>query len=53
MTHLEKEEIRHVLGLLDSMSVVIGIEADSNDFDTCRSWHTHMRKLQLLVLRHH
>ena len=31
MTQLEEEEIRHVSGLLDSASVVVGVEADFNN----------------------
>ena len=31
MTHLEEDEIRHVLGLPDSASIVIGVEAHFND----------------------
>ena len=32
MTHLEEEEIRHVLVLLDSASLVIEVDADLSDF---------------------
>ena len=31
MTHLEEEEIRHVLGLLDPASIVLEVEALFND----------------------
>ena len=31
MTHLEEEEIRHVLGLLDPTSIILGVEAPFND----------------------
>lgn len=31
MTHLEEEEIRHVLGLPNSTSIVMRIEANIND----------------------
>ena len=31
MTHLEEEEIRHVLGLLDPTSIVLRVEALFND----------------------
>ena len=31
MTHLEEEEIRHVLGLLDPASIVLGVKALFND----------------------
>ena len=31
MTHLEDEEIRHVLGLLDLASIVLGVEVLLND----------------------
>ena len=32
MTHVEEEEIKHMLVLPDSTSVVIGIEGDLSDF---------------------
>ena len=32
MTHMEEEEIKHVLILLDSTSVVIEVDADLSDF---------------------
>ena len=32
MTRVEEEEIKHVLVLLDSMSVVIEVDADLSDF---------------------
>ena len=31
MTHLEEEEIRHVLGLPNPTSIVLGVEALFND----------------------
>ena len=31
MAHLEEEEIRHVLGLPDSTSIVLGVETPFND----------------------
>ena len=31
MTHLDEEKIRHVLGLPDSTSIVLGVEALFND----------------------
>ena len=31
MTQLEEEDIRHVLGLLDSASAVVGVEAGFNN----------------------
>ena len=31
MTHLEEEEIRHVLGLPDPASIMLGVEALFND----------------------
>ena len=31
MTHLEEEDIRHVLGLPDSISVVVRVEAGFNN----------------------
>ena len=44
MTHLEEEDIRYVLGLPDSTSVVVRVEAG---FIT---WHTHLLKAQLITL---
>ena len=32
MTHVEEDEIKHVLVLLDSTSVVIEVDADLSDF---------------------
>ena len=32
MPHVEEEEIKHVLVLLDSTSVVIGVDANLRDF---------------------
>ena len=32
MTHVEEEEIKHMLVLPDSTSVVIGIDGDLSDF---------------------
>ena len=31
MTHLEEEEIKHVLGLPDMASIVLGVETSFND----------------------
>lgn len=32
MTHLKEKEIRHVLGLPNSESIMISVEVDYNDF---------------------
>ena len=42
MTHLEEEEIRHVLGVPDPASTVLGVETPFND-----SWKPLISILQL------
>ena len=37
MTNLEEEDIRHVSGLLDSASAVVGVEADFNNLASVES----------------